>query len=81
MGGAQIGWTMDRGMGAPWSRHGARILSRQCISRQQPIGKGRVRGRGREGMGADFMFYIHILWSMGNPMPELSLTTFIAGFN
>ncbi len=24
---------------------------------EQPIGKGRVRGRGRKGMGADFMPY------------------------
>ncbi len=34
---------------------------------EQPIGKGRVRGRGREGVGADFMPYntVDIIWIMG----------------
>ncbi len=28
----------------------------------------------REGMGADFMSLNNILWSIGNPLPELTLT-------
>ncbi len=37
------------------------------------FGKGRVRGRGREGVGADLMSENrHGAWALGNPMPELT---------
>jgi hypothetical protein len=37
---------------------------------EKPMGKGRVRGRGREGVGANFR--IDILRSKGNPKLELT---------
>ncbi len=40
----------------------------------QPIGKGRVQGRGEEGWELTLCLRIDILWSTGNPMLELALT-------
>ncbi len=40
---------------------------------EQPIGKGREQGRGREGLRA----YFYGAWALGNPkvpMPEFTLT-------
>ncbi len=38
-------------------------------------------GRGTEGSELTLCLRINILWSMGNPMPELTLTPPIVGFN
>ncbi len=45
------------------------------------IGKGKYKER--EGKGWELTLYlrINILWSMGNPMPELTLTHSIAGLH
>jgi|LakMenE18May11ns_1017448.scaffolds.fasta_scaffold8686690_1 hypothetical protein len=38
------------------------------------VGKGIVRGKGRDRVEADFVSWNRQIWSMGNPMPELIST-------
>ncbi len=40
---------------------------------EQPIAKGQVWGRGREGVGVDCL-RTDMLWNMGYPSPELTFT-------
>jgi hypothetical protein len=45
-----------------------------CYFPKQQIGKGKVLRWGREGGELTLCLSINILWSIGNPMPELTFT-------
>ncbi len=64
-----------KGKGGQWGRS-LLLVEHICIClliSKQPIGKGGLLRSGREGVRADLLFE-HILWSLGNTMPELTLT-------